>query len=86
MCVRSDWDGTYPEVQHVRLLVALDIHEYLYNYSALFTSINALRLKFNDMGFFQNHQTFGKESWFHRKTFDFLTAKLKATLPSLSES
>ena len=40
-CVRGDSDGTYPEVQHVRLLVALDFHEYLYNYSALFTCIRS---------------------------------------------
>ena len=44
MCVRSDSDGTYPEVQHVRLLVALDFHEYLYNYSALFTCISSYAL------------------------------------------
>ena len=50
MCLRSESDRTYPEVQHVRLLVALDIHEYLYNYSALFSSMHhCLCFKFNDV-------------------------------------
>ena len=68
MSVRGDSDGTYPEVQHVRLLVALDFHEYLYNYSAMFTCMYQYSyFKLNDMFFFQKDHTFGKESRFHRK-------------------